>query len=109
MGNVLYDVNISSFIVSAGAGAGVGHNKWAGVTGFGVPRFDDGSTNLQWQGIGEVALPFSTHLAAFADYRYITLYDNKFDSTTGTSRLSGGTDHTHNFMVGLRYFFNPAG
>ena len=84
MGNVLYDVNISSFIVSAGAGAGVGHSRWAGVTGFGVPRFDDGGADLQWQGIGEVALPFSTwpRSPTIATSPFTTTSSN---STTGTS------------------------
>ncbi len=106
MGNVLYDIETGSKInFSVGGGAGVGRAKWADVRGMGVPSFNDSDTNLQWQAIGEVSMPIGEKMALFADYRYITLYDNNFYSTTGTARASAGTDRSHNVLVGLRYYF----
>jgi opacity protein-like surface antigen len=107
MGNVLYDIDTLGRInFSVGGGVGVGHSKWDNVRAAGLPTFNDHDTNLQWQAIGEVGLPIGRQLALFADYRYITLYDNNFISTTGTARASAGTDRSHNVLVGLRYFFN---
>ena len=108
MGNVLYDIDTLGRVnFSIGGGAGVGHNKWDTVTAgtVGSQVYDTHDTNLQWQAIGEVGLPLGHQMALFADYRYITLYDNAFTSTTGTSRISAGTDHSHNVLMGLRYYF----
>ena len=109
MGNVLYDIDTHGGLTfSVGGGAGVGHNKWDNVApaAGGGPVFDSHDTNFQWQAIGEVSVPVSTRLAAFADYRYITLYDNAFTSPSG-ARISAGTDHSNNILVGLRFFFSP--
>ena len=107
MGNVLYDIDTGSRInFSVGGGVGVGHSKWDNVRGAGLPTFNTSDTNLQWQAIGEVGMPITRNVSLFADYRYITLYDNNFASTTGTARASAGTDRSHNVLVGLRYFFN---
>jgi opacity protein-like surface antigen len=107
MGNALYDFDTGSRInFSVGGGVGVGRAKWDNVRGAGLPTFNDHDTNLQWQAIGEVGLPIGHQMALFADYRYITLYDNNFISTTGTTRASAGTDRSHNILVGLRYYFN---
>jgi opacity protein-like surface antigen len=107
MGNALYDIDTGSRLnFSVGGGVGVGRAKWDNVGGAGLPTFNDHDTNLQWQAIGEVGLPIGRQMALFADYRYITLYDNNFVSTTGTARASAGTDRSHNVLVGLRYYFN---
>ncbi|MHB1205901.1 MAG: outer membrane protein [Rhodospirillaceae bacterium] len=107
MGNALYDIDTGSRLnFSVGGGVGVGRAKWDNVNGAGLPTFNDSDTNLQWQAIGEVGLPIGRQMSLFADYRYITLYDNNFISTTGSARASAGTDRSHNILVGLRYFFN---
>lgn len=106
MGNVLYDIDTGSKVnFSLGGGVGIGRSKWDNVRAAGVPNFNDTDTNLQWQAIGEVSLPVGEKMALFADYRYVTLYDNNFYSTTGTARASNGTDRSHNVLVGLRYYF----
>lgn len=106
MGNALYDIDTGSKVnFSVGAGVGIGRAKWDDVRATGIPSFNDTDTNLQWQAIGEVSMPVGERMALFADYRYITLYDNNFISTTGTARASNGTDRSHNVLVGLRYFF----
>lgn len=106
MGNVLYDIDTGSKInFSLGGGVGVGRSKWDNVRAVGYPSFQDKDTNLQWQAIGEVSMPVAQKMALFADYRYITLYDNNFYSTTGAARASAGTDRSHNVLVGLRYYF----
>lgn len=107
MGNVLYDIETGSKVnFSVGGGVGIGRAKWDNVRGTGIPSFNDTDTNLQWQAIGEVSMPVGERMALFADYRYVTLYDNNFVSTTGTARASNGTDRSHNVLVGLRYFFS---
>jgi hypothetical protein len=109
MGNVLYDFNTASKInFSVGGGIGVGRASWNNVTAPAAPNFDSHDTNLQWQAIGEVGMPLSSQVHAFVDYRYITLYDSKFTSVPAGARISGGTDHSHNILVGLRYYFTPA-
>lgn len=109
MGNVLYDFNTASKInFSVGGGIGAGRASWNNVTAPAAPNFDSHDTNLQWQLIGEVGMPLSSQVQAFVDYRYITLYDSKFTSVPAGARISDGTNHSHNVLVGLRYFFNPA-
>jgi opacity protein-like surface antigen len=110
MGNVLYDFNTASKInFSVGGGVGAGRASWNNVTAPASPNFDSHDTNLQWQLIGEVGMPLSSQIQAFVDYRYITLYDSKFTSVPPGARISAGTDHSHNILVGLRYYFNQAG
>ena len=107
MGNVLYDIDTGSRVnFSVGGGVGVGRAKWDNVRATGLPTFTDTDTNLQWQAIGEVSMPISQQMAVFAGYRYVTLYDNNFISTTGAARASAGTNRSHNVLLGLRYFFN---
>ena len=109
MGNVLYDIDTRSKInFSVGGGVGAGHASWNNVNAPGVPNIDDSDLNLQWQAIAEVGMPLSSQVHAFVDYRYITLYDNKFDSSPAGARVSGFTDHSHNILVGLRYYFNAS-
>jgi opacity protein-like surface antigen len=109
MGNVLYDIDTRSKLnFSVGGGVGAGRASWNSVSAPGTPNFDDSDLNLQWQAIAEVGMPLSSQVHAFVDYRYITLYDSKFNSSPAGARVSGGTDHSHNILVGLRYYFDAS-
>ncbi len=112
MGNVLYDFNSAGRIQPyVGAGIGAGRNRFQGVAGPGsrsIPQatFSGHDTGVQWQLIGGMAVPLSSRLSLFADYRYIVLDNMAITSRTNlTSQLVNHDDRSHNVLIGLRFKF----
>ena len=109
-GNVLYDFNIGTPIVTPYAGIGVGY-MWADR------GYTDGRTNsFAYQAIVGVAtpLPFVPGLSATLEYRFLgqegarttqsspaTTFSGEYDSTT---KYTDG--YNHSVLIGLRYAFN---
>jgi len=111
MGNLLYDFNThSSFTPYIGGGVGAARNRFENVSGpsavFTPSVYTGHDTNFQWQLIGGVSTQVSSHVALFAEYRYIRLDDNRIGSRSNpTSAVVGYDDKSHNIIAGVRISF----
>ena len=127
LGNVIYDVNLRPFGVSAitpyvGLGAGY---EWSHLNGFNSVSLATGnvlheggtSGNFAYQGIAGIAYPISAvpGLALTLDYRFLGILGNEsFQGTqylgTGAGVRKGNIDITenlnHSVVLGVRYAFN---
>ena len=124
MANVLYDVDLRPFGVSAvtpyvGLGAGY---QWSHLNGFtqgsaanNVLHFGGTSSNFAYQGIVGVAYPIQAvpGLALTAEYRFLGILGNqkfKGERFTTAGLATGNADITenlnHSVLLGVRYAFN---
>lgn len=109
--NALYDIdtqklfNVNSGMFTPYVGAGVGPD-WVNVSHVGASGvgYLGGETLVgAYQGIAGVSAQITPKWAVSADYRYISSFDPKVDSTAGGQ---GRMDNaSHNVIVGLRYSF----
>ena len=102
--NVLYDFKTGS-ILTPYVGAGIGPDfvsvNNVGANGVGFLRGD--TLVGAYQGIAGVAAQLDRNWAVTADYRYVSSFDPKVDSTAGgRGRLDNAS---HNIIVGVRYSF----
>jgi hypothetical protein len=115
MGNVLFDMDIGKSWIYPYIGGGVGYG-WEGLSGAsftqGGTTFSSGDTQggFAWQVIGGLSFPVYNvpGLSLTAEYRYHSILgDETFHGTTaaGPTSLKLGTEHDHDFLLGIRYAF----
>ncbi|MDR3449819.1 MAG: OmpA family protein [Alphaproteobacteria bacterium] len=102
--NVLYDFAPHGRwtpYVGAGIGPDFVNVKSVGAAGVGYLRGD--TLVMGYQGIAGVSTQLDDNWAVTADYRYISSFDPKVDSTAGgQGRMENAS---HNVIVGVRYSF----
>ena len=115
MGNVLFDMDIGKSWIYPYIGGGVGygweHLSSASLTQTGTSfTASDTAGGFAWQAIAGVSFPIYgvPGLSVTAEYRYHSLVgDQTFQGTTptGPGSLKLGTEHDHDFLLGVRYAF----
>jgi opacity protein-like surface antigen len=110
MANVVYDFDgafDSAYGLTPyfGGGVGIAHQEWKNVQGnLGVPVLNDEFDAFQWQLIGGLNVRVSSRAVAFAEYRFISIADEKIGILAGSAvRLMD--QQSHNVILGLRFFF----
>ena len=115
MGNVLFDMDIGSPWLYPYLGGGVGYG-WDHLNGAtltqGGTSFSASDTQggFAWQAIAGMSFPVYgvPGLSITAEYRYHSLVgDETFHGTTpsGPASLRLGTEHDHDFLLGIRFAF----
>jgi OmpA-OmpF porin, OOP family len=116
MANVFFDMDIGSPWIYPYVGAGIGygweHLNNVSLTQSGMSFATNGTEgNLAWQAIGGVSLPVwrMPGLSITAEYRYHSIIGNQtFEGSSAAgapTELTLGTEHDHDFLLGIRYAF----
>lgn len=115
MGNAYYDFHTPDsdsrfqFTPYIGGGVGVGRERFYNVSNRSIPGspiFSGHDSGFQWQAIGGVSMPLSERIAAFVEYRYISLSNSRIGSRSDPiSRVVDFDNHSHNVVVGVRFSF----
>lgn len=103
MANVLYDFGNGKIVPYIGAGVGLAHVSYDGISPVGGSVVDDSDTVFAYQAIAGLAIPLNDLVALSLDYRYFATADPDFITDSGTSVEGEYANHT--FMVGLRFSF----
>jgi opacity protein-like surface antigen len=115
MTNLLFDMDIGQSWLYPYLGGGVGYG-WDRLSGARLSQAGtsfsstDSAGGFAYQAIAGLSFPVSgvPGLSVTAEYRYHSVVgDETFHGTTpsGTASLSLGTQHDHDFMLGVRYAF----
>ena len=115
MGNLLFDMDIGVPWLYPYLGGGVGYG-WDRLSSARLSQGDasfsstDSAGGFAYQAIAGLSFPVSgvAGLSVTAEYRYHSVVgDETFHGATpsGTASLSLGTQHDHDFMLGVRYAF----
>ena len=106
MANALYDFDVlgnSKLLPYLGAGVGAVHSRFDG-RGFAFGAVDDHDWNFAYQGIAGVQYNLDYNWGVFADYRYLSVLNTKYEGPAATGGVN--TDYNNNsVMLGLRYTF----
>jgi OmpA-OmpF porin, OOP family len=115
MGNLLFDMDIGKPWLYPYIGGGVGYG-WDQLSGVRLSQtgtsFSSGDTTggFAYQAIAGLSFPVSgvPGLSVTAEYRYHSVVGNEtFHGSTpsGPANLTVGTQHDHDFLLGVRYAF----
>ncbi len=105
MFNALYDLDYWNLPVKpyVGAGIGIAHVDFDGVTPVAGSTINDSDIGFAFQGIAGVSLDLTENLAATLDYRHLRVPHVSFRTNGGTNVDSDYA--TNQIMIGLRYTF----
>jgi outer membrane protein OmpA-like peptidoglycan-associated protein len=105
MFNALYDLDYWNLPVKpyVGAGIGIAHVDFDGVTPVAGSTINDSDIGFAFQGIAGLSLDLTENLAATLDYRHLRVPHVSFNTNGGTNVDSDYA--TNQIMIGLRYTF----
>jgi outer membrane protein OmpA-like peptidoglycan-associated protein len=105
MFNALYDLDYWNLPVKpyVGAGIGIAHVDFDGVTPVAGSTINDSDIGFAFQGIAGLSLDLTENLAATLDYRHLRVPNVSFRTNGGTNVDSDYA--TNQIMIGLRYTF----